>query len=463
MSPPLRAILVLGLVTAAGGVAWSTFTRERAVTPSFTLASTVLCQSASPESSGSLYTWYVRCEDGAKLSVQLPDGLDGGSALRFERGPDGLRFPYLTEARSLYIGGCTTTPIELPALTSVSGDLVVVGCDSGKFLERIGRGMKGDQLSLRLPSLIRAGKLEISILTPLESFEAPMLKHLNSFKVYNGALAVFETPKLERIEELAIVESAFDQCALDRLLSITVKPDVKGARFSPCNLGRGPAEALAALEAEDAVRREAGSPCPPHMALIPHGRPDGGAPVADFCLDVTEVTLAAWPDAGVRQPDDSPMLTHCERPNGSERPIDCVKAEDASGFCARLGKRLPTLREWQWAAHGASRQTRYPWGNEGFRHRACVQRMLPDFPYRRPGGPKEFGSCVVASYPRGVSPQGVYDLLGNLTEWVTTDGGLIVNVGAPYNAGEGDFESDQLNLKPSSFRITNGFRCAQSL
>ncbi len=94
-----------------------------------------------------------------------------------------------------------------------------------------------------------------------------------------------------------------------------------------------------------------------------------------------------------------------------------VDVEGAVRLCEQIGGRLPTILEWQKAAIGTDGRL-YPWGNEwdfdaGYFFRADGVR-----PHLR-----------VNAYLRGVSPYGVWSMVGGLPELALTESGRITSMG----------------------------------
>jgi gamma-glutamyl hercynylcysteine S-oxide synthase len=96
---------------------------------------------------------------------------------------------------------------------------------------------------------------------------------------------------------------------------------------------------------------------------------------------------------------DDPRLNH------PEQPVVGVNWYDAWAYCEYRGKRLPTEAEWEKAARGPYGNL-YPWGNEFD-------------PARVNYGKNHDTTMPVDSYPEGASYYGLYNMAGNVFEWVS--------------------------------------------
>lgn len=88
-------------------------------------------------------------------------------------------------------------------------------------------------------------------------------------------------------------------------------------------------------------------------------------------------------------------------------PMTSVSWNDAREYCAWAGKRLPTEAEWEIAARGPQ-GLEYPWGNE-FDIKKTNSGM---------GRDEDNLLASVGTFPADKSPFGVYDMGGNVSEWV---------------------------------------------
>lgn len=124
-----------------------------------------------------------------------------------------------------------------------------------------------------------------------------------------------------------------------------------------------------------------------------------------YLIDKYEVSNKDYGDFVRTKGHPAPAYWDDPRLNKPGQPVVGVNWEDAQAFCEYRGKRLPTEAEWEKAARGPHANI-YPWGN--------------DFdPARANYGKNHDATMPVDSYPEGASYYGVYNMAGNVFEWVS--------------------------------------------
>lgn len=132
----------------------------------------------------------------------------------------------------------------------------------------------------------------------------------------------------------------------------------------------------------------------------------------DFYMDVYQVTNARYEtcvEAGVCDPPDgtssNTRADYYGNPEFDNYPVISVNWEQAKTYCEWRGVRLPAEAEWEKAARGTDGRI-YPWGNE------TPEKRFANY-LNSVGDTSEVGA-----YPDGISPYGLYDMAGNVWEWV---------------------------------------------
>jgi len=196
------------------------------------------------------------------------------------------------------------------------------------------------------------------------------------------------------------------------------------------------------------------------MVLIPEGpftmgsaegdpdeAPEHQVYLKSYYIDKKEVTQADYdrflrmtkrhkPGFPVFEDDQSKILK-------PELPAIGVSWSDAEAYCKWAGKRLPTEAEWEKAGRGESKR-RYAWGDEFVPGYANVDGKEDGFQYLAPPGALEAGR----------SPYGVYDMTGNVAEWVADSYDEHYYTVSPYRDPPGPEESNLKVIRGGSWRET---------
>ena len=186
--------------------------------------------------------------------------------------------------------------------------------------------------------------------------------------------------------------------------------------------------------------------------------------VARFELDALEVTMGAYAKcvatSACAPPKADNPFCNVKLEGRDDHPVNCVDYRDAEAYCTFVSKRLPTEREWEYAARGGKEQRTFSWGEEPpDGTRAC---------YMHTGG-----SCKVGSYAPGAF--GLFDMSGNVWEWTASwfapypqepaNGLFRVYRGGSWSRRFPKWLHNELRnrYRPDEHSASLGFRCAKSV
>jgi formylglycine-generating enzyme required for sulfatase activity len=207
---------------------------------------------------------------------------------------------------------------------------------------------------------------------------------------------------------------------LDYLEGFQIKPGVRGTSI----LG---SEGTGNFMDQSLSSKRVGKDEAP-MVLVPGGAFTMGSPegvgepdehpqhivhLDNFYIDQYELTVEQYQRfMKVTNREAPDYWEHVELSRDAKKPVVAIDWQDAHDYCEWAGKRLPTEAEWEKASRGTDKRT-YPWGEfvpnssmanfgENSREEKVYEHQLKE----------------VGSYERGKSPYEVYDMAGNVWEWV---------------------------------------------
>jgi formylglycine-generating enzyme required for sulfatase activity len=193
-----------------------------------------------------------------------------------------------------------------------------------------------------------------------------------------------------------------------------------------------------------------------------------------FYIDLYEVTNALYKtceEEGVCKPPQSSLsnnrLEYYGNPEFDNYPVIKVDWNQAKTYCEWRGARLPTEAEWEKAARGTDGRM-YPWGGK-------LDETLANYHWN------VSDTTAVGSYENGKSPYGVYDMAGNVWEWVSSlykpypyaanDGRESLSATGPrvmrgggwgQEGGNSVSVSYRFGYDPTNTNLDLGFRCAMN-
>jgi len=202
--------------------------------------------------------------------------------------------------------------------------------------------------------------------------------------------------------------------------------------------------------------------------------PEQSVELAAFAMDRFEVSNAAfapfarlakvtgYPAPDYPVPDD-------QHPHDAEPgyPVSYVNAFEAQAYCEYMGKQLPSDHQWSKAARGGTYvggqlnphpRRLYPWGSVA--DPACVNQL---------GAKDGFAwTAPIHSFRCGASPYGVFQLAGNVQEWIAHDGQTdgdnpmhVLRGGTPDAPLADDMATTifRNHRAPGAIYYSNGLRC----
>ena len=182
------------------------------------------------------------------------------------------------------------------------------------------------------------------------------------------------------------------------------------------------------------------------MVLVP-----SPSSISSFYMDKYEVTNAQYREFIQATGHREPIYWDNSKYNQSNQPVVGVSWNDAVAYAKWSGKRIPTEKEWEWAARGGLIDKKYPWGDQ-----------QPNSSRANYYGANIGKPIAVGSYP--ANGYGLHDMAGNVLEWCqdwydrdqyykVLRGGSWADISPILRV------ADRNNRNPLNRGIYHGFRC----
>ena len=189
-----------------------------------------------------------------------------------------------------------------------------------------------------------------------------------------------------------------------------------------------------------------------------------------FYIDIFEVTNKQYKNFADATGAKKPRGWERNSFSGALQPVVGIDWKEAVAYCKWQDKRLPTEAEWEKAGRG-KRPVKYPWGDS------------PPDSEKLNYNEEKMKTTPVGSYEKGKSDYGIYDLSGNVSEWVHDwhypEYYLFSPKENPQGLDKGQYKvirggnwrnnADYIDLTyrnataPNVRNFTVGFRCAKSV
>ena len=133
--------------------------------------------------------------------------------------------------------------------------------------------------------------------------------------------------------------------------------------------------------------------------------------IKPFYISKTEITVEQYQnciDAGVCKAGYD--AEYCNWKSDQEQlPLNCIPFQLANQYATWINGNLPSQEQWEYVARSQGQNIKYPWGDTP--KDSCDYSVLRC--------EEDEVSSSVCSKPLGNTKQGVCDMMGNLSEWVS--------------------------------------------